>query len=211
MQIPKINNLPDIPMLRTAVYRDLEIEGQTVRVHKPTARKAAMVTQRLMESFGETLLRIFVSPEEDLREVMESSDSSSADMFRVMFAGGFFKKAFERLQELGHDLGPDHIAWYFEHTLVGNIELQGYRFQKLEEMDMSGFGLADMFKLMQVAAELAIYPTSGAPSIGDGSSRPESQPKTQPQAPAETAPPAERFAAATSKAGQSVPMSSQSG
>ena len=212
MQIDKIKEQKPIPMLRTAVHRDLKIAGCTVRVHKPKARQAAMVAQRLMESFGETLVRIFVSPDEELSKVFAGeSKVANAQLFRMIFAGGFLEKAIQRLRELGHEIGPDHLVWYLEHTIVGNVELDGYRFQTLEEMDDSGFGMADYFKCLQVAVELAIYPTSDDPGTDAGKSDLTSESQAPRVGQPRKAQQGKKRRGGTDKAGQSVRMSAPSG
>lgn len=209
-------------MLRTAVWRDMQIAGCTVRVRKPKARQAAMVAQRLMESFGETLVRIFVNPDEELRKVFAGESMvENTEMFRIIFAGGFLEKAIQRLRELGHEIGPDHLFWYFENVLVGNVSIEstpsgddslnGYKFESMDEMDDSGFGLSDYMKMMGVAVELAIYPTSDDPGTDAGKSDPKSEPKTLSVEPERKARRAGKRKGATNKDGQSVQMSARSG
>ena len=213
MEISNINDLPKIPMLRTPVFRELEIGGKTVRVHKPRARQAAIVAQRLMESFGETLLRVFASPDKDLEAIFASpKEVRNAKLFKAMLAGGFMEKALARLRELGHEVGPDHLVWYFENALVGNVELDDYRFKSLEEMEEAGFVFSELVECMGATIELAIYPMSDDPDTDAGKSESKSeQPKARPAASRKKARRVSRPNAATRKAGQSVPMSSSHG
>ena len=213
MQIEKINELPAIPMLRTSVSRDLQIAGHTVRIHKLRARQAAIVAQRLMESFGETLLRFYATPGDELKKVFEGeTEVDNWQMFKLVLASGFLEKAIARLREIGHDVGPDHIAWYFDNVLAGNVELQGYRFKSLEEMDESGFGMAEIFECFGAAIELAIYPTSDDPGTDAGKSETKSEPTPRQQrGSGKKAPRGSRPNGATKKGGQSVQMSSQRG
>lgn len=213
MEIELVNELPPIPMLRTPVFRDLEIAGQTVRIHKLRARQAAIVTQRLMTSFGETILRFWATPGSELQKVFSGeNDVSSFGMFKLVLATGFFEKAIKRLEELGHVIGEDHIAWYFDNVLAGNVELQGHRFKSLEEMDKSGFVLSEVFQCFGCAIELAVYPTSDDPGIADGKSATTSAKTKRP--PPESGRKARRGSkrnVAIGKGGQSVPMSNPLG
>lgn len=200
-------------MLRTPVFRDIEIAGVTVRVHKPRARQASIVAQRLMESFGETLLRAFTSPDEEFGDVF-SNDAERRDVAqsKLMLAGGFMERAIKRLRELGEEIGPDHLAWYLDNTLAGNVSIDGYRYQSIEELDDAGFGFADLMLCMSRAIEIAIYPTSGDPDTDAGKSEHKSEPVKPP--PTESASKARceaKRSGATRKGGQSVPMSGSSG
>jgi len=211
MQLDKIKDQSPIAMLRTAVWRDIKIAGRTVRVHKPKARQAAMVAQRLMESFGETLVRIFSNPDSELRKAFSDDNIGSEDMFRLMFAGGFLKTAMERLRELGHEIGDDHLFWYFEALLPNNVSIDGHRLTSIDEMDDHGFGFLEFMKMMQITVELAIYPTSDDPGTDAGKSDPKSEQQTQSAVPAKKAQRAKKRRGGTNKAGQSVQMSARSG
>lgn len=221
MEIELVHKLRPIPMLRTPAFREVEIAGQTVRIHKLRARQAAVVAQRLMTSFGETLLKFWATPGSELEKVFSGERNvGTFGVFKMVLATGFFAKAIARLNELGHDIGEDHIAWYFDNVLAGNVELvrpegdefHGLRFASLDEMDRSGFGLSEVLDLFGDAIVLAIYPTSDDPDTDAGKSgttsaktkrqRPESEKKTRRGS---------KPNAATRKGGQSVLMSNPLG
>jgi len=203
MNVSNINNLQKIPMLRTPVFRDIEVAGQTVRVYKPKARQAVIVATRLAESFGETILRVFASPDEDVEVV---GSKLSADGLKNILAAGMMPEAIKRLRELGIELGADHMFWYFEQLLAGNVELMGCRLESIDDFDEAQFGFEELIRVLWCAIELAIYPTSGDPSTASGSSAPgpaeENKAQTQP---------VPRPDVAMSKGGQSVPMSASRG
>ena len=205
MQLDKINELPKIPMLRTPVFRDIEIAGKTVRVHKARARQAAVVATRLLESYGETLLSVFASPDSDLATIAGDGESvSDSAMLKSLLAGGFMPQISGRLRELGLEQGPDHMLWYIQQLLFSNVELEGYLFKDLDEFDAAGFGFEELLRIFWIAVELCIYPTSDDPATADGSSQSKpAEPNPEPQ----KARRGRKRSVAKSKAGQSVPMS----
>lgn len=213
MDLEKINELPKIPMLRTPVFRDIVIAGTSVRIHKPRARQAAIVAQRLLESFGETLLRVFTSPDEDLEKVFSSDkDVRNAALMKALLVGGFFEKALDRLRALGHEIGEAHLYWYFEQVLPGNVEIDGHRFPTVEDLDVAEFCFTDLLQCLKVSVEIAIYPTSDDPGTDAGKSETKSETiKPQRKASEKKARREKKRAAGMNKGGQSVPMSAPSG
>jgi hypothetical protein len=213
MKVDNIQNLPKIPMLRTPVIVGMDIAGHKVFVHKPKARQAAIVATRLMESFGETMLAIFASPAEDLEAAGVVGDSElerGESMLKNFLAGGMMPRVAARLRELEETQGPDHLAWYFENLLVGNVELDGYVFRSLDEFDQAQFSIRELMEVLWKAVELCIYPTSGDPSIGAGKSEAQPRQATQ-QEPGQAARHGKKRKGGTSKGGQSVRMSASSG
>lgn len=210
MNIENINNLPPIPMLRTPVFRDLEIAGHTVIVHKPKARQAACVAVRLAESFGETLLRVFASPSEDLKVIFDDdSNLAPAAIFKSILAAGVMEQILNRLRELGQEIGPDHIWWYFETLLPGNIELGGHVFKSIDELDEAQFSMPELMEVFWCCVELAIYPTSDDPDIAAGKSEPELVKSAR--EPGKKARRGKKPRAGINKVGQSVQMSASNG
>lgn len=208
MQIDRINDLTPIPMLRTPVSRVLRIAGHDVTVHKPKARQAACVAVRLAESFGETLLRVFASPSEDLKAIFDDdSNLAPSEIFKTILAAGVMESVLGRLRELGESIGPDHIWWYFETLLPGNIELGGHVFKSIDDFDTAGFTMTELMEVFWCCVELAIYPTSDDPGIGDG----KSEQKPSPPELARTTPRGKKRRGGTKKDGQSVRMSASSG
>jgi len=210
MQIDKINNLPPIPMLRTPVFRDLQIAGHTVRVHKPKARQAACVAVRLAESFGETLLRVFASPSEDLKAIFEDDDNiAPSQIFKTILAAGVMDSVLTRLRELGEEIGPDHIWWYFQQLLPGNVELAGHVFTSTEQLDEANFSMPEMMEVFWCCVELAIYPT--ADDLDTSAGKSEAELVEPPPAREKKTRQGKKPRGATRKAGQSVRMSASSG
>lgn len=208
MQLSKLNEQPKIPMLRTPVFRDIEIAGHTVRVHKPKARQAAIVATRLFETFGEQVLRFVATPREDLLEAgaIDEDEAKDVDMLKSFVTGGLMPQVMDRLKKAGEDLGPEHIVWYLENMLVGNVQLEKHVFASLDEFDQAGFGFQELIQVFWAAIELCIYPTSDDPDTGDGKSGAKSE-GTAPAQPASqrTVPQGEKRPVAISKAGQSAP------
>ncbi len=206
MELQRINDQPKIPRLRTQCFEDLQIAGQTVRVHKPRARASIVVATRGAEQFGETVLAVVASPPTDekgrsLAEIIQS-DVKDANMLKSIVASGLVTLVAERLKATGKDVGEEHLFWYFETLLAGTVELDGHIFKDVDELGDAGFGLAEIVQVFWSAFVMAIYPTSGDPDMSTGSPlMSSSEPTASPKPQARTK---SKRSGGTSKAGRSV-------
>lgn len=209
MNLNKLSEQPKIPMLRTPVFRDIKIAGHTVRVHKPKARQAIIVATKLFETYGEQVLQFVATPKKELEEAgaIDEAEAEEVDMLKSFVTGGLMPQVMARLKSAGQELGPEHMFWYFENMLVGNVQLGEHIFASLDEFDQAEFGFQEIIQVFWVAVEICIYPTSDDPNTGDGKSGDKSErPAPAPSASQRTAPQGERRPVATSKAGHSAPI-----
>lgn len=195
------------------MYRDIEIDGATVRVHKATADRSTPVSARLLAMLGPELYQLFAFAQKDAAEITQNDspgplgallnvDIADTQVLKTVVAGTVLPVLYGKLPELSQREGEGSIFWFFRMMLEGFVEYEGHRAASMAELDSMGFGVTELTRCFWTALELAIFPTQGAPATSDGNPDPEA-PKTTQMSSNESD--------GTRRGGQSVRMSSRAG
>lgn len=178
-----LTELPRLPGHRSAMFRDVQIQGVTVRVHKARSDRTVSVSARLSSMLSDELYRLLAHSEEEdkagpLRGILGIDFEDDTQIKNAMI-GHILPILYEKIGELSEESGPGSLFWYFERILAGNVEYEGARPDSMSDLDEMGFGVADLTRLFWAGIELACFPTRGDPDTSPGD-RESGEPRTNP-------------------------------